>query len=73
MKLKTWLHKNPIRRHRLINETGLSVGQISKIVNGKCLIQPKHFNIIEYITEGAVTRKDMRPDIFIKYRSKRML
>lgn len=48
----------------LAQELELTQGQVSSWVVGRRPIPAKHCRTIETLTKGAVTRFDLRPDIF---------
>jgi DNA-binding transcriptional regulator YdaS (Cro superfamily) len=67
MKLKKYL-ESQLRgtQGRLAEDLNISKSWLSKIVNERVLPSPVLAVAISHITEGKVTRNELRPDIFNK-------
>ena len=65
MPLREWLKSQGRGSQQKLAQTiGVSETWISLLVNGRVLCSPALATAIHQVTEGAVTRLELRPDIF---------
>ena len=64
MDIRAYLEKHKLSQKEFGDRIGVSQGLVWQWLEGKTRVDPKHFNNIEEKTEGEVTRRDCRPDIF---------
>ncbi len=63
-KLKDWLDEKNGRRAELARMLSVPQSFVSKLASGERPIPIHHMAAIEVMTQGAVTRRDMRPEDF---------
>lgn len=63
-KLKNWLDEESGRRAELARILSVPQSFVSKLASGERPIPIHHMAAIEVFTDGAVTRRDMRPEDF---------
>lgn len=61
MTLKEFFIKRRGEQAVMAKALGISASQMSQMVKGTCAISNKRCLIIEKLTNGAVSRKDLRP------------
>lgn len=62
MKLKEYFVTRHGEQAKMAKTLGVSTSQMSQMVNGTCAISNERCVLIETITSGVVSRKDLRPD-----------
>ncbi|WP_454825365.1 Cro/CI family transcriptional regulator [Paraburkholderia xenovorans] len=62
MNLRTYLATAKHRQRQFAESLGVTQGLISQWARGKALPPPKRCVAIERLTQGEVTRKELRPD-----------
>lgn len=62
MRLKEYLSARRGEQMRIAKILGVSPSQMSQMVNGTCHISNKRCVVIEELTSGSVSRKDLKPD-----------
>ncbi len=65
-KLKEWLDEKNGRRIELARALSVPQSFVTKIASGERPIPINHMAAIEAFTNGAVTRREMRPDDFAR-------
>jgi DNA-binding transcriptional regulator YdaS (Cro superfamily) len=66
MNLKTYISVGYGKAMELASELGIHPSYLSQMINGDRAISPERCVAIEKATNGAVTRKDLRPNDFWK-------
>lgn len=64
MQLKDWIGTKRGKQRELANQLGISPTWMNLLVSGKRVCSPELAVAIEQATEGQVTRKELRPDLF---------
>lgn len=62
MELKEYFVSRHGEQAKMAKALGVSPSQMSQMVNGTCAISNERCVAIESLTDGVVTRKDLRPD-----------
>lgn len=62
MNIPEYLIKNKITQSAFAESVGVSLGMVNHWVKSRSPVSPELSVIIERVTEGSVTRKDMHPD-----------
>lgn len=64
MKLSDYLSQSGLSMQAFADEIGLSYEGVRLIVKGQRMPAPKTVFRIEKVTDGAVSRSDLRPDLW---------
>lgn len=64
MNIQTYLEKTGTKRSEFARSIGASANLVYQWINGIRPVATRHCWPIERLTEGKVTRKDLRPDDF---------
>jgi hypothetical protein len=64
MDIREYLEKQDLSQKEFGDQIGVSQGLVWQWIEGRTRIDPKHFEKIEEVTDGKVTRQECRPDIF---------
>lgn len=62
MKLKEYFLSRRGEQSRMAKVLGVSRSQMSQMVSGSCAISNERCVVIENLTSGLVSRKDLKPD-----------
>lgn len=62
MDLKTYISGERGTATKLASALGVPLSYLSQMINGTSSVSPKRCVEIEQVTNGVVTRKDLRPD-----------
>ena len=66
MELHDWLKQEHGRQAALARHLGIKPPQVADWISGDKPVPVVHMAAIEVFTEGAVTRREMRPDDFAR-------
>lgn len=66
MELHEWLKQEHGRQAALARHLGIKPPQVADWISGDKPVPVVHMAAIEVFTEGAVTRREMRPDDFAR-------
>lgn len=64
MDIRTYLDHKQLSQDQFAKLAGVSQGLVWQWLNGRTTITAERAVELERVTEGAVTRYDLRPDIF---------
>lgn len=64
MKIRSYLKKHNLTQEEFAKKVGVSPGAVWQWINGESRVDPRRVRKIEAITEGEVSRHDLRPDIY---------
>lgn len=66
MKLETYLKENSLSQKAFGESIGSSQSAVTHWINGRYKVPPEKWLAIEKVTDGQVTRADLRPDLFLE-------
>lgn len=64
MELSAYLQKNELTQEEFAKQLGVSQGLVWQWLRGRTRVTAERAKHIEKMTRGAITRHDLRPDLF---------